>query len=112
MNSKRFQKAIETIIGSEETRGSAALEILAGECDDLAAAVESDARDMAQLYSEFADDVARGQSGADPLGYARARTLSENAVKRQCKVDELVRLVRVMYGQDAVVTLRAALVAS
>lgn len=112
MSTKRFQNAIGDICGGDASTGAMTIETIAADCDSLTADVVTDATSVAHAYSIFAAEVTAGRTGSDPAGGTMTARITENAIKRQCKVDELVRMVRVLYGIDAVEKLRAALAAS
>jgi hypothetical protein len=108
--SKRYYEAVREILGDVDVDETAcAILDVASECDRLASQLADNARYMAGKFSVFATRIEDGLRETPPTAYSTIRDVEVDTARYEARAEELVRLVRITKGQDAVKALRAAL---
>ena len=111
MNTKRYEKALETILPKSHTDWTEehyAIMMAASEVDRVIERLTDDADRMAERFAKYATDIRGGYFFGPPTGYSTIHDITTAAARLEMAIDKLHTLIHCVFDFTTLKDYRAA----
>ena len=111
MNTKRYEKALETILPKSHTDWTEehyAIMMAASEVDRVIERLTDDADRMAERFAKYATDIRGGYFFGPPTGYSTIHDITTAAARLEMAIDKLHTLIHCVFDFTTLKAYRAA----